>query len=219
MVFPVEICNTRSMRVHTQEKIGELKKLRQKGYSINELVTTLSIPKTTVWYHTHAVKVLTQYKELLAAKRGGSANRKRIYLEKAQSHVQSILAGPHRELAIVVAMLYWGEGSKKVCEFINSDGKMLQVYLKMIRVVLEVQEERIKPTLRIFTGMYRKEALKYWSDITDIPAGKFLVRLNDGGTRGKTRYGVCRITVRKGHYTLKIFHALINQIFSGIINS
>ena len=129
-----------------------------------------------------------------------------------------MLSGPNRELSIVVAMLYWGEGSKKVCEFINSDGNMIQIYLRVIREILGVSEDRIRPTLRIFTGMSENKILNYWANVTRVPKSRFLVRLNDGGTKGNTQYGLCRITVRKGHYFLKLFHALIDQFFSSTVN-
>jgi len=113
-------------------------------------------------------------------------------------------------------MLYWGEGHKKrACEFTNSDGSMIKFYLNILRKVFEVPEELIKPTIRIFTGMDRLESLAYWSSITGIPEEYFTVRFNDGGTRGKTKYGMCRLTVRKSSQLLKVIHALIDYIKQG----
>ena len=45
------------MRVHPKNKIKKLKLLRRQGFSINELVSELNIPKTTVWHHIKEVKV------------------------------------------------------------------------------------------------------------------------------------------------------------------
>jgi len=58
-------------------------------------------------------------------------------------------------------MLYWGEGSKKVCEFINSDGKIIETHLFILRTLLKIPEELIKPTMRIFSGMARAKCLNY----------------------------------------------------------
>lgn len=205
------------MRVHSVEKIKELKKLRRRGYSINELVAKLFIPKTTVWYHIHNVKVSHQYIPALMAKRGGSAKRAQKNWENAQRQAKELLQSSLRDYLITIAMLYWGEGNKKVCEFINSDGKMIQIYLGIMRKVFNVPEEAIKATVRIFSGMNRTLCLNYWSDIANIPKHRFIVRLNDGGTRGKTKYGMCRITIRKGANVLKLLHSLKNQIFDGMI--
>ena len=207
----------RSMRRHSLEEIKNLKDLRRKGYSINELVKELSIPKTTVWHHIHKVQVLPRYISLLHSKRGGSKKLSEARWEKEQKHAQDLLSQSHREFVIAIAMLYWGEGTKKVYDFINSDGKMIKLYLAILRRVLTVPEECIKPTLRIFTGMDRDECLNYWARITKIPKRKFLFRLNDGGTRGRTKYGLCRITVMKGSSGLKLMRSLIEQASDELI--
>lgn len=205
------------MRIHSIEKIKELKRLRRKGFSINELVTKLSIPKTTVWHHIHNIKVSPKYILTLKGKRGGSAKRKQRNLEGARKYAQKLLQNSTRELSIIIAMLYWGEGSKKRCEFINSDGKIIETYLIVLRNVFDVQEEFIKPTIRIYSGMNRKECLNYWSRITKIPRHKFIIRFNDGSTKGRTKYGMCRITVKKGGNVLKLIQSLIDQVFENII--
>jgi len=201
------------MRIHSIDKIKELKKLRKRGYSINELVLKLSIPKTTVWHHIHNVPISPKYALILRSKCGGNSNRKQKNWEEARKLANELLCGPQREFAIIVAMLYWGEGTKKVCEFVNSDGKMIKCYLGILRNVFNIPEEFISPTLRIFSGMDRKECIDYWSDITGIPKQSFIIRLNDGGIRGRTKYGMCRIIIRKGSNTLKLIHSLIEQIF------
>lgn len=207
------------MRIHSIEKIKELKKLRKRGYSINELVVKLSIPKTTVWHHIHNVPVSPKYISILRSKCGGNSKRKQKNWEEARKLANELLRNPHREFAVIIAMLYWGEGTKKVCEFVNSDGKMIKCYLGILRNIFNIPEELISPTLRIFSGMDRKECLDYWSNITGILENKFIVRLNDGGTRGRTKYGMCRIIIRKGSNTLKLIHSLIEQISEEVINN
>lgn len=201
------------MRIHAIEKIEKIKELRKNGASINEIVNALSVPKTTVWHHCHEVEILPKYIKLWNSKRGGSAKRKQKNLENAQIIAQQLLNGLKRESAIMLAMLYWSEGNKKACEFINSDGRMIDLYLKLLTELLDITKKMIKPTMRIFSGMDEQECLRYWSDITRIPRHKFIVRINDGGTRGKTKYGMCRITVKRGSKTLKILHSLIGQIY------
>ena len=205
------------MRVHSIKKIKELKRLRKKGHSITELVKELSIPKTTVWHHIHNVEVPPKYAAILRARQGGSSERKQRNLEKARKRAQELLSSPNRHLSIAIAMLYWAEGSKKGCQFINSDGRMIRCYLTILRDVFNMPEESIKPTMRIFSGMDRKECLNYWSRITKIPKHKFVIRFNDGGTRGRTKYGMCRITVRKGGNISKLIQSLIDQASEEII--
>lgn len=206
------------MRVHSVEKIKELKRLRGRGYSITELMARLSIPKTTVWHHIQGVKVLPKYISILESKkRSGSTRLKEANWEKAQTYACELLRGPHREFAIAMAMLYWGEGSKKRCEFVNSDGRIIQLYLLALRKVFNIPEKDIRPTMRIFSGMNRSKCLDYWSRITKIPPHKFIIRLNDGSTRGRTEYGMCRIIISRGGNLLKLIKSLINQFFKELI--
>jgi len=205
------------MRKHSWQKLKRIKELRKTGYSINELVKELSVPKTTIWYHIQGVKVSPKYISILNAKRGGSKKIKEKNLQIAREKAKKLLQNSNKDLAIILAMLYWGEGSKKVCEFINSDGKMIQVYLKILRSYLNISNDFIKITIRYFSGMKKNKCLNYWSKITGISKNKFLVRFNDGGTRGKTKYGMCRITVRRGHNTLKLIYSLIDKIYSQIL--
>lgn len=207
------------MRIHSIEKIKELKKMRKRGFSIPELVEKFSIPKTTVWHHVHNIRILPKYLPILKAKRGGSTKRKQKNLEEARKKAQTLLQGHNRDVVIAIAMLYWGEGSKKRCEFINSDEKIIESYLVVLREVFNVPENDIKPIMRIFSGMKREECLNHWSRVTKIPRYKFIVRFNDGGTKGRTRYGMCRIVVRKGSNILKLIHSLIDQVFKEIIRS
>jgi len=207
------------MRIHSLEKIEQLKKLRKKGLSINELVVKFSIPKTTVWHHVHSVKIPLGYAIILKAKQGGSTKRREKKIKKAQEYSKQLLKTDYREIIIAASMLYWGEGSKNVCELINSDGQIIKCYLIFLRKVLNISEKFIKPTLRIFSGMEEKKCLNYWSDITGIPKHRFLIRLNDGGTKGRTKFGMCRITVRKGSDTLKLLHAIIEQVSEMIIKT
>lgn len=204
------------MRIHSIEKIEKLKKLRRKGFSLNKLAMELSIPKTTAWHHIHNIRIAPKYTAALLANQGGSAKRKQKNLEQARKYAQRLLRGPNRDLSIIMAMLYWGEGSKKACEFINTDERIIKSYLIVLRNVFNIPDEFIKPTMRIYSGMDERECLNYWSRVTKIPKSKFVIRFNDGGTKGRTRYGMCRITVKKGGNILKLIRALIDQIFEEI---
>lgn len=207
------------MHIHSPEKIKKIKYLRRKGYSINEIVGELFVPKTTVWHHIRGVKVLSEYLPILNSKRGGSKKIKERNLQIAKEKAEKLLGSSNRELAVTLAMLYWGEGSKKVCEFINFDGKMIQVYLKILRNYLNISNNSIKITVRYFSGMDKNKCLSYWSKITRMNKNKFIVRFNDGGTSGKTKYGMCRITIKRGHKILKLIHSLIDKTSDEILET
>ncbi len=206
------------LRKYSQKEIDNLKKLRLDGYSVDELVSKFLIPKSTVWHHVGNIKISDEKKNILKSRQGGSTKRKELNIEKAKEIAKTMIdASSTRESAVIISMLYWAEGNKKVCEFINSDGKMVELYLFIIRKVIKIEENRIKPTMRIFTGMDEEECLNYWSKITAISKNKFTIRLNDGGTKCGTKYGMCRITIRKGHATLKLLLSLKDCIHDEIL--
>lgn len=200
------------MRVHKIEKIEKLKALRQKGYSINELARELGIPKTTVWHHIQKIEVLPEYKKLLKSKRGGSKKLKESRLVEAKKISDKLLIGKNRELVVIFAMLYWAEGTKKAFQFINSDGRMINLYLYILRNVIGITDNQITPIMRIYTGMDKNLCLEYWSRVTRFSKSKFIIRINDGGASGRAKYGMCRIEVKKSGNLLKLVLSLINQI-------
>jgi|SRR3989344_5833613 len=207
------------MKIHSDQKIKKLKDLRRKGYSINELMAELSMPKTTVWHHIQKVAVDPEYVSVLKAKIGGSRKRREKNLKIAKELAEKMINSPNREYLIILSMLYWAEGCKKACEFINSDGRMVDLYVKIMVKIFNIPKERITPTIRIFSGMDKTECLNYWSKITRLPKERFFVRIDDGGTKSRTKYGMCRISIKKGSNTLKLILSLIQQFYDQLIKS
>jgi len=198
------------MKVHSIEKIKELKRLRRKGYSINELVLQMGIPKTTIWHHIHNIKLSPQHRAQLDSKRGGSAKRKKLRIANAHEKAKIFINSSSREFLIVLAMLHWCEGNKKACVFTNSDGKMVKLYLSILEKVLGIQQHEINLTLRIFSGMVESECLNYWSKTLGVPKKNFYIYLNDGGMSGKVKHGMCRVGIKRGGDLLKFIWALID---------
>ena len=175
-------------------------------------MSELGIPKTTVWHHIRDVVVSPKYVTLLKSKRGGSKKRKELNISQANIYSKRILKGNNRELAVIFAMLYWAEGTKKAFQFINSDGRMVALWLKVLRDVIGVSNNQMNLIIRIYTGMDKKLCLAYWSKITGFHKSKFIVRLNDGGKSGKVKHGMCRIEVKKSGNFLKLVLSMIDQI-------
>ncbi len=208
------------MKIHSDEKIKRLKELRRTGHSINEIVRDLSIPKTTVWHHVKKVVFDPEYVSLLKLKiSSGSRCRKEKKLKIAEELAKKMLDSPDREYLIVLSMLYWAEGCKKAFNFVNSDGRMVDLYVKILIKVFGIDKERIIPTMRIYSQMNEKECLNYWTKVTGLQKGKFFVRIDDGGKESSTKYGMCRITIQKGSDTLKLVLSLIQQFYDQWVKS
>lgn len=206
------------MRVYSRQKINKMRRLRRSGFGINQIVASMSVPKTSVWHHIHDITLSGSQKAILRSNQGGSRMRKVENIRYAEEVAATLLKSKDREFIAMVAMLYWAEGHKSDrCEFTNTDGRMIAFYLKILRKRFKIKNQQIKITLRIFTGMKDVECLKYWSSIANVPSEDIKVRMNDGGSSGRTRYGVCRVTIVKSQSTLKLMHALINQISQSVL--
>ena len=206
------------MRVHSNKKLLQLRSLRRRGYSINEICDLLQIPKTTVWHHVRKVKVRPEYVQLLKSKQGGGLNKTKKKWQQARLLAQRLLASKDRELSIAAAVLYWAEGSKNSPDFVNSDANMIRLYLTFVRRVLRVSDDWLRVTVRLVSGMNEKDCMKYWSTVTNIPISNMKLFINDGGSKSRTKYGMCRVVIGKGcANVLKLMHSLIGLYASELL--
>lgn len=200
------------MRIHSKEKIARLIRLRKRGHSINELVTLFQMSKTTIWYHIRSVKIPPLYQERIRARQGGSKIRKERDLLEAGKQSQFLLQGKDRYASSLLAMIYWAEGNKKSFVFTNTDPDMIKLFLHIIQKTFNISKDRIMITVRYFTGMNRSACLTHWAKATKLPKEVIKMYYNDGGNRGKSPFGICRVTIKKGGFTHKVIWSLIHQI-------
>lgn len=203
------------MRIHSITKIQKIKDLRESGYSINEIVATLHVPKTTVWHHIKGIKVKEEFLPVLKSKRGGSKKRRLKAVEKAISEAKEIFNNK-KIYASILSMLYWAEGNKKSCVFTNTDPQMIRIFINTMNKCFNINKDRYSVTIRYFTGMSKDLCLKYWSDQLEISKEYVKMYYNDGCTRGKSPYGMCRLTVKRGGYILKLLKSMISLVVAEI---
>ena len=201
------------MRVHSLEKIEQLKKLRREGHSIEELVKILSIPKTTIWHHIQGIKLQKKYILKLKANQGGSRLKKERDLIKAENEARMLLGSRDKYLISLLAMLYWAEGdNKNAFSFVNTNAEMIRMFISILKKCFYVDREQLLITIRYFTGMNRDKCLRHWSKVTKVPKKQINMYYNDGGNRGRTEFGMCRVAVRKSGYLFKVVRSLIVDI-------
>lgn len=203
----------------TPQNIQNIIKLRSKGSSFSEISLSLSIPQTTVYKYAYQTKIEDKYLSLWKSKRGGSSKtklRKILHYERwANSIFQTTLTD--REKILFLSAIYWGEGSKRDLEIINSDANLLSVFIKLLRQHFQLGNDRLFAYLRIFPGVDKKESITYWSKYLDLPSANFTgFELVEGKKIGKLPYGMCRLRIRKGADILKQIKA-INKTVSKIV--
>lgn len=168
--------------------------LRKKGESYNNIRRILGIKsKGTLsnWFKdiklsNESLKLLEKNNKI-AHERGlfvSNKDRKikikdeneKAYIE-GQNYIQSI---SKKELLLIGAVLYWGEGTKSEknsvsLSFSNSDPLMISVYMRFIREILEISEERIRAGIHIYPSTSVDEAKKFWSKTTKLPENRFYI--------------------------------------------
>jgi len=99
----------------------------------------------------------------------------------------------------VGALLYWCEGSKREddrrVEFVNSDPKMVAVFMKYIRAK-GVDEGRLRIRLGIHVQDNERECKKYWMGVTGLSDSNFISTVVKG-------HSLCRKPLPHGTVTIR----------------
>lgn len=198
---------------HSTEITKKVCELRREGYSISELMALFSLPKTTVWHYIQGTKIQRKYIKIWRSKQGGSRIRSEQAWEKAMIEAENILSDSNRSYwGSVLAMLYWAEGNKKEFTFTNTNPEMLNLVIKILSKLFVVQRKDLIVTVRYFTGMDETSCRNHWSTITKCPPEQIRMRFNDGGTTGRSPFGICRLRIRKSGKIFKIIQCLIKKV-------
>jgi transcriptional regulator with XRE-family HTH domain len=80
-----------------------------------------------------------------------------------------------REFLILGLALYAGEGSKtrNDISFANSDPRMILMFVTWLRRFFGVDESRLRVKLYLHDGLDLESAIRFWSDLTEIPPSQF----------------------------------------------
>lgn len=197
---------------HPIQKRKAIVKLRKKGKSIPEIMDILSLAKTTVWYHVSDIRLNEYQVGLIRSKNHSSRVRKEKLIAQADSEAKMHLNSKIREEVLILAMLYWAEGSKGSCVFTNSDPRMMVLFKDLIVKVFKISEDRLDFSIRTHSSMDARISMEFWSKALNIQKNSLRLYHGDLKRRGKSEYGLCRLTVRKGAYILKVLTKIIDQI-------
>lgn len=87
-----------------------------------------------------------------------------------------------QEIMLVGAALYWGEGVNRelskgypLASFTNSDPKMVKVFMRYLREVLQVKDEKITAGVVIYPNLDAQKVRRFWSRITNLDEDKFWI--------------------------------------------
>lgn len=194
--------------------------MRSRGKSLPEIVQRLHRAKTTVWHHIKDVELSDDARQALRAQ-GGTIKGARVWrrAQKFASHALKKI-DVAESWPILIAALYWCEGTKRSgFVFTNTDPNMVRVFLKILRENMSASNSDLDVLVRTCKPMNPITCRRYWSDVTGIPFRRIRINHHDIHNRSKTKYGMCRITLKKGTYHLKTMHCLIAEMIDKMIPS
>jgi len=164
--------------------------LRKRGKSYREIANLADVSKNSVSRWCKNLKLPIFVQRILEKK--NKQNREifakynllkheRVQKENlkiTKDYLQEIHKPSKYELKLIGAALYWGEGQRRHSriiriDFSNSDPGMISLFLRFLREIMQIPEERIKPAAYLHKNINKEMAIKFWSKITKIPPKRF----------------------------------------------
>lgn len=182
------------MQLVQKDKRKEATKMRLKGKSYGEIMKALDIPSKgtlSYWFHNLALsdeaKSRLQKNMQLARDRGIFAyneNRtKDILIENKKIRLESqkeIRKLSQEDLLLIGTALYWAEGVNREASqgyqsisFTNSDPRMIGVFMRYLREVLKVADDKIKPGVIVYPNLDLEKTKDFWANLIKLPKENF----------------------------------------------
>jgi len=186
--------------------------MRAKGMSYSQIKEKLGVSKSTLsgWLYKMPLSEkrikelrdnnpirIERYRNTMRAK------RERRLLEHYSVVKKDIGKFSKRDIFIAGLFLYWGEGGKTFngnTALSNTDPSVLIFFIKWLEI-LGLPHSKLKARLHLYADMKVNIAIKYWSDILDIPVKSFtksyIKKSNLSGLTYKHGFGhgTCMVTV------------------------
>lgn len=195
--------------------------LRAKGFSIKELSRKFNISVDTVsrWcskvsLNSKAQKILKNKKRLGQLKGLDILNQRNVKkLEKVKNNAVKTIDKASFQLSdqkILCSMLYWAEGAKSrhdLLTFINSDPKMIKLFLKFLRNCFPLDESKFRILLHLHQYHNEAEIKNFWSKVTGVPITQFNKSFRKENTKNRTRKNYMG-TISLRYYNSEVAHEL-----------
>ena len=148
-------------------EVDEIKRLYwEKEYSVSQIANKLSKSSMAIYERMR--------KNNIPRRTGTEANYV-AYKNKPQFKIKENLTPEEEKLRIAGIMLYWAEGGKgrHTIDFTNSDPEMIRIFLKFMRQICGVSEERLRVFLYAYSNQNIDQLKEYWHKITAISLSQF----------------------------------------------
>lgn len=190
------------MRRKLEEKKKAIK-LREKGFTINEITQKLRVSRSSVSLWVRETPLNRAAKERLELKRrdariavAGSKKQKiNALVYNYQKDTQKLLDHAVFDVGVVqilCSLIYWCEGTKNErsgMRFTNSDPELIRFFLKLLRRGFDIKEEKFRVCVHLHDYHNEKSQIKFWSEVSGIKENQFLKSYRKPHTKKQKREG------------------------------
>ncbi len=192
---------------YPKEIKSDVLKLREAGFSINEISNRTTVPKATLslWLRSFSLSKgalvrLDNMRKLSRLRVAQSRKNKtnnliKKYLDDATKNLED-LRMDKTVTKLLCAMIYYCEGIKNTRScmmFSNSDPKLVASFLKLLRSAFDIKEGKFRVCIHLHGYHNQDKQLDFWSKITSIPRKQFIKPFlkKNTGKRKRENYQGC----------------------------
>ncbi len=152
-----------------EKEIPHIKSLYQAGFHVRQISEKTGYSINSLFYAMRHHNI---------ARRDRSATAANRFAQKELSFdIPKNLTAEQTKLKLLGTALYWAEGYKteksKGIDFANSDSSMALLFLRFLREVCHIDENRIKVLLYSHDESLVEQQRLYWSNLLQIPLSNF----------------------------------------------
>ena len=201
-------------------------KLRQSGFSINEIAKECHMAKSTVSLLVRTIILSNKSKNILLRKTNqGRLKAVESIIKKRkerQNYAISVATdllkdfSLNKDISFLIASIsYECEGGKSnfgVLEFTNSDPILVKIFLHTLRYSFKLDESKFRVVMQLHSYHNEKEEKLFWSKVTHIPETKFTktFKKKESGINIKEGYRGC---VQIKYFDVRIKRTLLASKF------
>ena len=181
------------MALSEKIQIEIAKSYSESRLSIGQIATKFSMPASSVVYYLDKHKVEMRSRSEAVTTWYITEFAKKPFVLKRD------LSQKEKSLKLAGVMLYWAEGAKGggTVKFVNSDPAMIKLFLRFLREVCGIYEDRLKLLIHLYPDQDAGTLKEFWSSVTGVPENNFYrsyVHIGKTGTyKNKSLYGTLAV--------------------------
>lgn len=196
------------MKRYADNFIRKVVALRQKEhYSYALLSRKMGIPSSTVRNWCVSLDQVSKWDTLILS----NERKRQEFREADRDVVEKYDLADKAKAKLVVALLYWCEGSKypssTAVTMVNSDPELMKTFVRLLRRAYELDESKFHVHVQIHTTHDFEKVREYWSKMLQIEPSRFIkpTITRPNGKKHRNEYlGTCTVKYQDYRLLLKL---------------